>query len=147
MKKSICLHTTIAIGFLWISSTQGIQAQANTDHEFTIQTRYMIPMSAADRTEMEGLMKEYFDKVTSKNEFILHQWNMNHHYTDDSRELITINEYASWDDIDKAGARNTELAKQAWPDENRRNDFMGRMARFFTHHKDGIFNAMPDLTK
>ena len=147
MKKSICLLTIVLTAFLCISGTQKLQAQTNADHEFTIQTRYMIPMSAADRTEMEGLLKEYFDKVTSKNELILHQWNMNHHYTDDSRELITINEYANWNDIDKAADRNTELAKLAWPNDNMRGDFMGRMNRFFTHHKDGIFNSMPELTK
>jgi len=147
MKKSTYFLSAIAVAMFWICSIPGLQAQTNTDHQFTIQTRYMIPMSPAERTELGGLLKEYFDKVTSKNEFILHQWNMNHHYTDDSREFLTINEYANWDDIVKAADHNAELEKIAWPDEKKLGEFMKKMASFFTYHKDGIFNGMLDMTK
>src|SRR4030095_15205680 len=112
-----------------------------------IQTRYMIPLSPSERDVLEGLLKEYFEKVTSKNEFIVHQINMVHHYSDDSREFVTINEYANWGDIDKAGNRNAELEKQAWPDEKKRDEFMGKVAGYFTHHKDGVYHELTELEK
>lgn len=148
MKKSTYfLISALAFTLIWISPVSKINAQVNMDKQITIQTRYMIPLSPSERDVLRGMLKEYFDKVTSKNEFIVHQLNMTHHYTDDSREFVTINEYANWGDIDKANDRTAELEKQAWPDEKKRDEFLGKLNSYFTHHKDGVFHELTDLEK
>ena len=58
-----------------------------------------------------------------------------------------IDEYAAFGDITKAFDRSTELEKQAWPDTKQREAFMKKMASYFTHHKDAIYNGSPSLTK
>ena len=46
--------------------------------------------------------KEYKEKVTSKNEYIMGSGFYTHRYTADNTELMYVQTYASWEDIDKA---------------------------------------------
>ena len=147
MKKTILL-SGIAVAMIWMCSFQPAQAQMNSNHLFHVLTWYMVPgLDSTAQAERNAILKEYFEKVDKKNEFIMHQWSMNHYYTDDSREYIVVTEYASWADIDKANDRSGELERQAWPDVQKRKDFMKKMNSYFTNHKDAIYHGLPDMTK
>ncbi|HUH33909.1 MAG TPA: hypothetical protein VLZ28_08135, partial [Daejeonella sp.] len=97
--------------------------------------------------ERAAVLKEYHNKVTMKNELILHSWSMGHYFSENSHEFVTINEYANWNDIDRAGTRDEELAKKAWPDAKQRMNFMDKLNSYFSGHKDAIYTGLPDLTK
>ena len=146
MKKTITILFVAALLVCCTYSTS--MAQTNTGHLFHVHTWYMVAgMDSTDRANRDALLKEYFEKVDMKNEFILHTWSMTHYYTEDSREYVTVSEYASWDAIDKANNRSDELAKQAWPDAQKRKEFMKKMNGYFTYHKDAIYHSLPGMMK
>lgn len=148
MKKPNLLLVCVASAFLWMCAAPAVKAQTNPGHVFHVMTWYQATnLDSAARADRNTLLKEYFTKVTMKNEFVLHQWSMNHFFTDDSREFIIISEYANWGDIEKAHDRDNELEKQAWPDAQKRNDFMKKMESYFTGHKDAIYSGLPNLVK
>ena len=96
-----------------------------------------------DREEWIATEKEYMDKVTKKNELIMGASFYTHRYTSDNTELLYVQTYASWEDIDKAGDRNGELAKEAWPDEDARGDFFDKRQAYYADlHSDEIYATM-----
>ena len=146
--KSSCLTTVTVFLLLSLSNLATVKAQTPASHVFHVATFYMVPgMDSLARAERNATIKEYYDKVTMKNELILHSWSMQHYFSEDSREFVIINEYATWNDIDKAGARDAELEKKAWPNEKQRMALMKKMDGYFTSHKDAVYNGFPNLTK
>lgn len=139
----VCMVSITCIGF-----TQKALAQEPANHVFHVITWYSVEgMDSVARAERNAMLKEYFTKVTMKNEFVIHQWNMSHYFSEDSRELIMITEYASWADIEKAFDRNDQLEIQAWPNEAKRREFNKKMMGYFTHHKDAVYHDLGSMTK
>ena len=97
-----------------------------------------------DDAKWEAVEKEYLDKVTMKNEHIMSSSVYLHRYTADNSELLSVATYASWDAIDKAGDRNGELEKAAWPDENARKAFFKKRNAYYAYeHSDEIYATIP----
>lgn len=148
MTKNQTLKISIIFCILFLCNTYKGIAQNNQDHLYFINTQYMVTgLDSNARAERNAVMKEYFEKVEMKNELIIHQWNMTHFFSEDSREFITMYEFANWADIEKSGDRGTELEKLAWPDPVKRKDFLKKMSSYFTHHKDAIYHGMPNMVK
>lgn len=96
-----------------------------------------------DMDTWKAVEKEYLDKVTMKNEHIMSASVYLHRFTADNSELISVQTYGSWDAIDKAGTRNAELARLAWPDSiARRAYFQKRNAYYSIEHSDEIYATM-----
>ena len=90
--------------------------------------------------EWLALEKEYFDKVTSKNEFILHSNYLVHYFTASSTERKAISVYSTWDDMQKANKRNGELIEEGWPDTVARSTFFTtRNSYYSNYHSDEIY--------
>ena len=148
MKKKHLLITSFAAILILISTMQSSYAQSNSNHLYYVNTQYMVSgMDSIARAQRDAMLKEYFEKVDMKNEYIIHEWNMQHYFSEDSREFITIFEYATWADIDKAGDRSTELEKMAWPDTQKRNEFLKKLNGYFTSHKDAVYHSLPKMLK
>jgi len=95
------------------------------------------PTDSNDWMEIE---KEYMEKVTKKNEFIMAASFYMHLYTTTSKESKYVQTYASWADIEKAQERNTELEKLAWPDEAKRKAYLTNRQSFYADfHSDEIY--------
>jgi len=87
--------------------------------------------------------KEYFDKVTAKNEYLMGTNVLIHMYTEDNSEVIFVRVCKDWGDIEKAADRDAELAKEAWPDKEERSAFFDKQAKYYTnHHSDEIYQAI-----
>lgn len=98
--------------------------------------------------EWKKTEKEYLEKVTSKNEFILSSSYYMHRYTADNSEVIYVQSYASWEDIDKASARNGELEKAAWPEKSSGDAFFNNRDSYYTlDHSDEIYATLPDMKR
>lgn len=91
-----------------------------------------------------AIEKEYMDKVTKKNEHIMSARFYTHLMTENSTELMYVQTFANWEAIDKAGDRDDELEKEAWPDEAERKAFLKSQNAFYSrNHSDEIYATMP----
>jgi hypothetical protein len=76
--------------------------------------------------------KEYFDKVNKKNDLILSSGYFMHYFTPDNSEIVMVNVYKNWKDIEMANVKSSELVKSAWPYETARNAFFGKQAKYYS---------------
>lgn len=94
--------------------------------------------------EWKAVEKEYLDKVVKKNPLIIGQEVLMHYFTTDNTELILVTTYDTWDAIEKAGEKDDELVKAAWPDEKERKAFFEKKGNYYAHnHSDEIYNTFP----
>lgn len=90
--------------------------------------------------------QEYFDKVTSKNEFLRSSTYYLHRFSNDSSELLLVQTFNSWEDINNAINRNTELEQEAWPDQTKREAFLKQLASYYqVYHSDEIYLILPQI--
>ncbi|GAA3553318.1 hypothetical protein [Snuella lapsa] len=93
--------------------------------------------------EWKAVEKEYLDKVTMKNEYIMGTSTHLHMFTADNTEIKYVQAFASWNDIDKATERSKKLEEEAWPNEEERKAFIKkRMAYYANEHSDEIYVTM-----
>lgn len=93
-----------------------------------------------DNEKWIAVEKEFLDKVVKKNEFILGSSIYLHRYTPDNSEIIFVNSYGSWADIEKANKRSEELIKEAWKDEEKRDEYFKKKNAYYTmEHSDEIY--------
>ena len=70
-----------------ICNKQQAFAQRNTNHLYHVATQYMVPgMDPRACTQRDAMLKKYFEKVGMKNEYIIHEWTMQHYFSEDCRE-------------------------------------------------------------
>ncbi|WP_373072490.1 hypothetical protein [Zeaxanthinibacter enoshimensis] len=99
-----------------------------------------------DMDKWKAMEKEYFDKVTAKNEHIMASGVYLHRFTPDNRELLSVTVYPSWEAIDKSGSRNGELVREGWPDEQARKAFFeDRNSYYSDFHSDEIYAPMDNV--
>ena len=88
--------------------------------------------------------KEYFDKVTMKNDLILGYGVYMHYFTPDDSEMKLVTVYKNWEDIDKATGVTNKLIEEGWPDEEGRKAFFEKQNSYYsTHHSDEIYTTTP----
>jgi len=103
------------------------------------------PSSTSNVEEWKAHEKEYFDKVTLKNDLIVRTNVLVHYYTEDNSEVLFVSAYRSWEDIDKATAKDNELIRAAWPDSLQRRAFFVKRRSYYTPvHSDEIRTITPN---
>lgn len=99
-----------------------------------------------DGKDWKATEQEYFDKITSKNDLIIGSEILTHYYTGNSTEVILVNVYKTWEDIEKAQAINDDLAKKAWPDEKARTAFFDKHRSYYVPmHSDEIYASIETI--
>lgn len=116
------------------------------DPQFLVVTRvHFNPKSGATLDQWKAHEKEIFEKVTLKNDLIVSSNVLIHYYTNDNSEVLFASTFRTWDDIEKAAAKDEELAKAAWPDEAKRKAFFDKATSFYTsEHSDEIRTILPN---
>lgn len=110
----------------------------------TITTAHWNPDPNVEFTDWKKTEQEYFDKVTMKNDLILSSGYYTHFFTPDNSEIIIVNVYKNWEDLEKANVKSNELAKAAWPDEKARKAFFDKQEKYYSpHHSDEIYMSLP----
>ena len=144
MKTTNRLFCSIVI-LLLIFSTNLINAQeAKTAKYYTVTTMNFNLDNDSD-ADWVAVEKEYVEKVTRKNEYLLGAGFYTHLYTSNSSDVKYVQVYGSWEDIDKSAARNAELEKEAWPDATKRAAFLKTQGNFYTSkHSDEIYTILPN---
>ena len=138
---------SVLIVMLLLFSTSTIFAQEEEQKRpeyVTVTMMYWNKNYDGTPEEWRATEKEYMETVTSKNEFIVGAGYYTHLFTENSNEVMYVQTYPNWEAIDKAGDRNAELEKEAWPDEEARKAFTKKMnSAYAQFHKDEILATMP----
>lgn len=103
-------------------------------------------LSKRDGTNDEwmAMAKEYHEKVTMKNEYIIRSAFLMHYFTADNSEVRLVDAYNSWEDIEKAQARTEELVEAGWPDKAARDAFFDKYESYMLNvHSDEIYRFVP----
>ncbi|AUP80157.1 hypothetical protein [Flavivirga eckloniae] len=149
MKTTNQIFTTVIAALLLLSPvTLLAQEEAPKRPELIAVTtmHWNMDMEDFDMKTWKAIEKEFLEKVIMKNEYIMNASVYTHLFTADNTELIYVQTFASWEDMGKFADRNTELIKEAWPDEAERKAFMKkRMAYYANEHSDEIYATVPGV--
>jgi hypothetical protein len=141
--KTINQFFTAVTAAIMLFSTITVSAQEEPQRpEFITVTTNHWNMDKEDfkMSEWKAAEKEYLEKVIMKNEYIMGHSVYLHNMTTDNTEFLTVNSFASWEAIDKFGARSAELEKEAWPDEAERKAFFKNLGSYYANeHSDEIY--------
>lgn len=109
----------------------------------TVTTGHWSSDPSADYSDWLKTEKEYFDKVTKKNDLIIGSGYYTHYFTPDNSEVLFVSVYANWEDIEKANEITTRLVEEAWPDETKRKAFFEKQSSYYSPmHSDEIYASM-----
>lgn len=140
--------TKLLVLALFVSLSGNAIAQEQNDQAYepvyiTMTTTHWSDNPDADFSDWLETEKEYFDKVTSKNDLILNSGVYTHYFTPDNSEVVLVNVYRTWADIENANEKNQELIEQGWPDEAKRKEFFDKQSSYYSpQHKDEIYQSM-----
>jgi hypothetical protein len=148
--KKIMRSTAIAlsIAFLFNISLMAQEDSEPKAPKFIVATtlHWDLGGDTPSQKDWKATEKEFFDKVTSKNEYILGTGVMVHFFTADNSELIFVASYGSWADIEAGQKRNGELINEAWPDEEERKAFFKKKNSAYSDlHSDEIYVPAPGV--
>lgn len=139
--------------FAFVLSLNGValgqdESAQGQDQEYepvyiTMTTTHWSDDPDADFSDWLETEKKYFDNVTSKNDLILSSGVYTHYFTADNSEVVLVNVYRTWEDIEKANEVNQELIEEAWPNEDERQAFFEKQASYYSpQHNDEIYQSM-----
>lgn len=140
MRKSSRL--LIVVIFILLLSSSFLTAQEKQPQRYLAVTtlHWNMDMEDFSMDEWKAVEKEFTDKVTAKNEYILATNFGVHFMTADNTELVYVQLFNSWNDIDKSSKRNGELIKAAWADETTREAFLKKRDSYYDDfHSDEIY--------
>jgi hypothetical protein len=143
MKTTNRFFTAMAV-VLMLISTYSFSQEEERPMYLSSTTMYWNSDSDMSMDDWKAGEKEYMDKVTSKNEYIMWAGYFTHLMTPNSNEVMYGQTYPSWEAIEKAAARNAELEKEAWPDDATREAFLKKMnSAYADFHSDEIYATLP----
>ncbi len=122
-------------------------AIAQNESFYTVTTwKVQIPQDGS-MAEFSKLLKEFQQKVTQPNPHIASERVMRHLSGSDSRDLVIITEYKSWNAIDAAATKQGELMQNAWGTEEAGKAFFSKLNKYFLMHTDEMYTELPELAK
>lgn len=128
--------------FLFSTTTILAQDDAPKRPEFITVTTNHWNMDKEDfkMSDWKAAAKEYHEKVTMNNEYVMRASTYLHNMTPDNTEFLSVQTFASWEDIGKFADRSSELEKEAWPDEAERKAFLKNLNSYYANeHSDEIY--------
>lgn len=120
---------------------------AQEGHYYTVTTWKLSIPENGSRAELNGLLKEFSEKITFKNDKVISEKVLHHISGADLRDLVVISEHANWNDIEAASKKQNELMTTSWPKEEDRNAFFKSWNKYVVTHSDEIYQENPELTK
>ena len=126
--------------FSWINYAQGDNAEEFKPMYLTVTSTTWNANPEADFSDWLETEKEFFNKVTKKNDLIVGSGFYTHLYTPNSMEVLLVNVYKTWDDIEKSNEINNKLIEEGWPDEEQRKAFFKKQQAYYSaDHSDEIY--------
>ena len=135
--------------FLLILPTNSIAQDEEKNKEFksvyiTVTTAHRSEDPDVDYSDWKKIEKEYFDKVTMKNDLIIGSGVYFHYFTPDDSELKLVSIYKSWTDIEDSNKITNTLIEEGWPDEEGRKAYFKKKNSYYSPiHSDEIYTSLP----
>jgi len=124
-----------------------VYAQDDEHHFLIISLKTTMP-DGGSAAERDSLLSVFIEAVIQKNDKILSQQSMQHHYGPDSRDWIVVRECANWADIEAARLANGELSRETWPDQAKRQAFNKALGKYWLpRHGDEIYVGLDKFEK
>ena len=143
MKRLTQTFVLLIVAMLYSGS-----ALAQDEGNFYSVTTWKMQVPAdGSAAELNELFKEWYDKITTKNDKVLSQKVLRHVTGADMRDWVVISEYASWNDMDAANDMQNKLIEEAWPNEDERRAWFDKFGKYTITHSDEILQERPGLTK
>lgn len=142
--KKLTFALVLSFAVMLLSANSFAQEEGNY---YTVTTWKISSPEDGSMSEFAQMMQEWYDKVVSKNEYIISERVMRHQSGADMRDWVFITEYASWNDIDAANKKQNELIEAGWPDKNERDAFFNKFWKYTDTHSDEIYQEIPSIRK
>ena len=134
--------------FVVLLTTKTIAQEEVVKEEFkpvyiTVTTGHWNSHLETDFSDWKETQKEYFEKVTMKNDLIIGSGYYNHYFTEDNTEIVFVSIYKTWADIEEAINVSAKLEEAAWPDEEERKAFLKKRNNYYSpNHSDEIYGGI-----
>ncbi|MGB1268643.1 MAG: hypothetical protein ACPG45_02815 [Flavobacteriaceae bacterium] len=143
MKKTNLLLLVICSVLLFSSDILSAQENSNQQYLTVTTLHWNMDLEDFSMEEWKAVEKEFLNKVTLKNDHVLATTTALHFMTADNTEVLYVQLYNSWNDIDLSNKKNEELVKEAWPDEVKRKAFFKKKDGYYSaRHSDEIYAAI-----
>ena len=144
IKKVFLTMLTCALFF-----NLSINAQEEQDQEqeyepviLAVTTLHRTSDKDVDNSDWLETEKEYFDKVTIKNDLIIGSGVYFHYFTPDASEIVVVSVYKTWNDVEAATELTSKLVKEAWPEEEARKAYFKKRNSYYSPlHSDEIYSS------
>ena len=134
--------------FLFVYPTISISQEKDPKEEYqpvfiTVTTAHRSSNPDLDASDWLKTEKEYFNKVTSKNDLIIGSGFYFHYFTPDDSEVLLVSVYKNWNDIEEANKVTNKLIEEGWPNEEERKAFFQKQSSFYGPlHSDEIYASL-----
>lgn len=133
----------LVFSFMFTTKSVGQSTEEFKPVFLTITTGHWSNNPNADPSDWLKTEKEYFDKVTKKNDLIIGSGYYTHYFTPDNSEVLFVSVYATWEDIEKANDVTNKLIMEGWPDEAKRKAFFEKQSSYYSPmHSDEIYASL-----
>jgi len=144
------INKTLVLAFIFsILISPQVVGQEESETEFepayvVITKMHWNSDETVDFSDWKKTEEEYFNKVTNKNDLVMHSGVYRHYLTPDSSEILFISVYDSWMDFEMSMDVNNVLIEEAWPDEDERAAFFKKQSSYYNAvHSDEMYSTLP----
>lgn len=127
---------------------KALAEKPENDMTLYLQVRHFAFPEDGTQEEWEELNKAYLENIVYKNEYIKGYYPHQHYYGADRTEFLEAFYVDSLADLDKMLDNMGTLAKEAWPDDEKREEMGKNMSKYYSgKHGDFIYTYVSGLTK
>ncbi len=142
MKIRSFFSVLLIITFLYIPNLFAQQQKEDFKPMYITITKLYSTVEDVDFEDWKRTEQEFFDKITNKIDLIVGHEILVNYDKKDWNEVILINTYKSWNDIEKARELRKELIKKAWPNKEARYTFFEKQNKHFDfYYSNQIFKS------
>jgi len=138
-------HKALILICIALFSCSMFFAQSNSF--YTVTTWKINVPENGSVSEFKALFKEFQEKITNANQYVVSECVLQHLSGSDSRDLVIITEYENWNHIDAAATKQNQLMETAWKTTEARDTFFSKFNKYFLMHTDEMYTGLKELNK
>jgi hypothetical protein len=147
-RKRNAYYTDLHSDEIYAPMQNAIVHDRKTTPVLLVRRNYMKLSGNEIEPELDAYLKEVYENVFKKNEFIKGYYPSRHAWGSNSTEYLQVFFVNSLADVDAMGDRNGELSDAYWSDEVTKKEVAALRKKFFTGvHGDYIYSVVTELIK